>query len=325
MYRILTAAGCAAVGCLIAQPAMAACSLSTQPIPVKIVAARPMIDVKVNGKSAHFLLDSATAVNMMSAKFAEAQKLAATKVSNASVVRAPQFEFAGASLKDVPFVTEQLPEADGVIGQTFLHQGDAEYDLGGAPGQATVKLAKAVGCESANMAYWAKEGDTFYEAALTPGAAPLTMIEVVVNGVKLRGLLSSGKPYTTITEKAAARAGVKTTDQGVKTLGSSPVKSWLATFNSVIVGNEETKSAPLEIDATADDFYDLLIGADFFTAHHLYVANSQQKIYFTKSSLPGAAVFKAHGPVSVGQIAGAHGDGRLQDHFSPGSSGGTTD
>jgi hypothetical protein len=117
---------------------------------------------------------------------------------------------------------------------------------------------------------------------------------------------------------------VKPTDPGVKSLGSTPVKSWLATFNSVVVGNEETKSAPLEVDATTDDFYDVLIGEDFFAAHHVYVANSQQKIYFTRSGNPSAAVFKAHGPLSVGQIPGAHGGGRLQDHFSPGSSGGTT-
>jgi len=324
MNRFLTAAGCAALGWLIAQPAMAACSLSTQPIPVKIVGLRPMIDVKVNGKVGHFLVDSATAVNMMSTKFAASQKLTATQVSNASVVKAPQFEFAGAALKDVPFVTDELSD-DGIIGQTFLHQGDAEYDLG-AFGAPTVKLAKAVGCEGSNMAYWAKDGDTFYEAALAPTANgdPRTTVDVVVNGVKLKGMFASGKPYTTITEKAAAKAGVKPTDPGVKSLGSTPVKSWLATFNSVVVGNEETKSAPLEVDATTDDFYDVLIGEDFFAAHHVYVANSQQKIYFTRSGNPSAAVFKAHGPLSVGQIPGAHGGGRLQDHFSPGSSGGTT-
>ncbi|MEI9890009.1 MAG: hypothetical protein WDN45_04645 [Caulobacteraceae bacterium] len=62
------------------------------------------------------------------------------------------------------------------------------------------------------------------------------------------------------------------------------------------IGDEEIANAPLEIGQTSDDFYDVLIGGDFLTAHHLYVANSQQKIYFTYAGLPNVPVFKAHEP-----------------------------
>jgi hypothetical protein len=317
MNRLMTAAGCAALGWLIAQPAMAACSLATQPIPVNLdQRLRPFVAAKVNGKPGRFLLDSSSAVNQISSKYASAQKLPETAASGAgpAIAKAGQFEFAGATLKDVPFaISDQLAGADGVIGQTLLHQGDVEYDLAppaapagrappaGSGPPVTVRLAKAVGCEGANMAYWAKEGDLFYEAALTPPAngAPFTETEVVVNGVKLRGLLATGKPYSTITEKAAAKAGVKTSDPGVVALDDDTVKSWKAVFNSVIVGNEEIKNEPLEIDATNDDFYDVLIGADFFSTHHLYVANSQQKIYFTRAGAPGP-VFKVQ-KVPIGE------------------------
>ena len=327
MNRFTTAAGCAVLGLLIAQPAMAACSLSTQPIPVVLDGGlRPVVTAKVNGKPGRFLVDSSSAVNQISGKYAAAQKLAETKASgsNAAIAKAAKFEFAGASLTDVPFaVSDALVDADGIIGQTLLHQADVEYDLASAapagldapstgrrgpsgppggfgPPAATVRLAKAVGCEGANMAYWAKDGDIFYEAALTRAAndAPFTQIDVIVNGVKLRGLFATGKAFTTITEKAAAKAGVKSTDAGVTPLGSGPLKSWKAPFNSVIVGNEEIKNEPLEIDEANDDFYDVLIGADFFSTHHLYVANSQQKIYFTRAGSPGP-VFKVHEPKKV--------------------------
>jgi predicted aspartyl protease len=325
MTRFMTAAGCAALTWLIAQPAMAACALSTQPIAVILDGGeRPVVTAKVNGKSGRFLVDSSSAVNQISSKFAASQKLATSQAAGGgpTIAKAPKFEFAGASLSDVPFaVSEKLVDIDGVIGQTLLHQGDVEYDLappagpagpaaapsggkkgaggpagGFGPAVGTVKLAKAVGCEGANMAYWAKDGDVFYEAALAPPAngAPFTQVDIVVNGVKLRGLLATGKAYTTITVKAAAKAGVKTTDAGVSPLGAGgSVKTWKAAFNSVIVGNEEIKNEPLEIDEANDDFYDVLIGADFFSTHHLYVANSQQKIYFTRAGLPGPT-FKVH-------------------------------
>jgi len=308
----ITAAACAALGVLIAGPASAACALSAQPIVVSMKTQRPLIDVKVDGKVGHFLLDSATAVNLMNNKFANAQKLTPTKISatGPSVVKAAQFEFAGATLKDAPFVATEVADADGVIGQTFLHQGDVEYDLA----TGSVKLAKAVGCEGSNMAYWAKDGDVFFEAALTPTAkeAPFTTTEVIVNGVKLRGMFSTGKRYSSITEKAAAKAGVKPGDAGVKSMGTN---AWAAPFASVIVGNEETKGGNLEIDRTNDDLYDVLIGTDFFLTHHLYVANSQQKIYFTKAGFPGGKVFDAHPK----EASALQTQGHLQDHYSPGN------
>lgn len=320
----ITAAACAALGLLIAQPAAAACSLAAQPIAVKMDAQRPMIDVKINGKLGHFLVDSGAAVNLIGGKFAGSLKLTPTKVSDSgpAIVKAQTFEFAGATLKDAPFViSEKLPDVDGVLGQTILHTGDVEYDLAafGPNSSPSVKLFKAVGCDGVNMAYWAKEGDIFWEAALTASGKdePFTRVDVIVNGVKLRGVLSSGKFYTTITQKAAARAGVKPGDTGVQPLGSTG-KVWMGSFSSVIIGNEETKSAPLEIDQTDDDFYDLLLGADFLSTHHLYVANSQQKIYFTRAGAPGAP-FKVHKAPTIGAIAGGAGDGRLTDHYSPAS------
>lgn len=329
MNRFLTAAGCAALGWLIAQPAMAACSLATQQIPVILEGGlRPMITVKVNGKQARFLVDSGSAVDQISSKFAAAQKLPQAKSGSAGVVTVPQFEFAGATLKDAQFAaSDALTDVDGVIGQTILSRADVEYDLGAAsnpspagasapsssggrgapsgppagfgPPMGMVRLAKAEGCEGSNMAYWAKEGDVFYEAPLTPPAngAPYTQTEVTINGVKLRALLASGVPYTMITKAAAEKAGVKVTDPGVKAFAKS--KAWTGPFASVKVGDEEIKNATLEIGDTSDDFYDVLIGDDFLKAHHLYVANSQKKIYFTYAGKPNVPVFTAHEPKSV--------------------------
>jgi hypothetical protein len=323
MNRWMTAAGCAALGLLIAQPAMAACSLKTQPITIKLLAFRPTVDVKVNGKPATFLLSTVAPVNLVSSKFAAAQKLASAGAgaNGATVVKATQFEFAGATLKDVPLVeSNALSDVDGAIGQSILHQGDVEYDLGGGK----VQLAKAEGCDTVDMAYWVKEGQTYYIMPLAPAGNDLaTKTEVVVNDVKLRATFNTGIPYTIISEKAAEKAGVKVTDQGVKPLDQTgSTKTWIGTFADVKIGDEDIKNAPLEITRTNDD-YDVMLGADFFSAHHLYVSNSQQKIFFTAFVPPGPpprpgdpaiSVFKVHPPEANGMNTGRDSQGRLDTH-----------
>ena len=97
-----------------------------------------------------------------------------------------------------------------------------------------------------------------------------------------RFIFDTGSPFTLITDKAAARAGVKTTDPGVTPVGKAQgldgaVNAWVGTFKSVKVGDEEIQNGPLEIGASDADF-DMLIGADFFLSHHVYVANSQGQL-----------------------------------------------
>jgi predicted aspartyl protease len=315
MNRSMTAAACAAAGVLIAFPAAAACSLKTQPIPITMTGAVPgsnngipTANVKVNGKPGHFMVDSSAAVNQISTKFASSQKLASTKAGNTEIFTSPKFEIAGAGLDNAQFMgSSRLPDVDGVLGQTVLGLMDVEYDLAGGK----VVLAKADGCETSNMAYWAKDGDLYWEMPLVAASngAPLTETEITVNGVKLRALFGTASSYTVITKAAAEKAGVKTTDAGV-----TPIKGaegrWLGNF-TVNVGGEELKNAPLEISASTDTYYDVLIGADYFLTHHLYVANSQKKIYATRSGFPGAPVFQAHQAVSKGMDTSPASRGRL--------------
>ncbi len=90
--------------------------------------------------------------------------------------------------------------------------------------------------------------------------------------------------------------------------GKSP-KVWLGAFSSVQIGGDEIKDAKLEIGQTNDDFYDVVIGGDYFATHHLYVANSQGKIYATFSGFPGAPVFM-HKPTSSATIDASLGASR---------------
>ena len=110
---------------------------------------------------------------------------------------------------------------------------------------------------------------------------------ILVNGVKLTALFGTASSYSVITQAAAEKAGVKTPMRASRRWKRSQGR-WLGNF-TVNVGGEEMKNAPLEIAQANGRYYDVLIGADYFLTHHLYVANSQQKIYATRTGLPANA------------------------------------
>jgi tetratricopeptide (TPR) repeat protein len=104
--------------------------------------------------------------------------------------------------------------------------------------------------------------------------------------------------------KAAARAGVKpdtagVVDAGYSTgIGRSLVKNYIAPFSSFKIGdNEEIKNARLRIADIGNQEGDMLLGADFFLSHHVYVANSQHRLYFTYN---GGPVFNLSKSASAG-------------------------
>ena len=311
IVRLLAATGAATV-LLAANAASAACSLMTQPIGVVMQGTRPIVTAKVNGREGRFLLDSGAGVNALNAKFAADLKLspvgmartgshldmdAATAIEGIGgiattngLVKANRFDFADASFRDVPFMaTDRIGNVDGVLGQAFLRVADAEYDF--AAGKLV--LVKPAGCQGANMAYWAKDGQAYSELPLEwiDRDRPHTEAAVYINGVRMRAMFDTGSSTTFITENAAARAGVRSTDPGVQATGivrgvDTDVKSWVGTFASVKIGDEEVKNTPMVIGQSGALGFDVLLGADFFMSHHIYVANSQGKIFFTYEGGP---------------------------------------
>ena len=281
---------------------------------------RAVVSLKINGQEGHFFIDSGSAFNGISGKFAAELKLppitaggnegerrvkdaaganitgvAGNEVRNGWVV-APQVEFVGATFKNIALLaTDRLTDKDGIIGQPLLKQTDVEYDLKGG----VVRLVKPDACKD-DITYWAKPGQAYSKIPLDTSDQrdrPMTKGIVFVNGVRMRATFDTGSPYTFITDKAAARAGVKTTDPGVTPVGKAQgldgaVNAWVGVFKSVKVGDEEIQNGPLEIGASDADF-DMLIGADFFLSHHVYVANSQGRIYF---AYEGGPVFRARQP-----------------------------
>ena len=90
--------------------------------------------------------------------------------------------------------------------------------------------------------------------------------------------------------------------------------SYIAPFSSFKIGDEEIKNTRLRIGALDFQSVDMLIGADFFLAHRIYVANSERKLYFTYNGGPvfnlsgakyAAAADEPHAAVTADQAASA--------------------
>ncbi len=224
----------------------------------------------------------------------------------ASGIVTAQFEFGGATFAGVEFLTVKgLGDASGLLGQNVLHQADDEYDLK----NSVMRLVRPTDCASANLAYWVKPGIHYSVAPLeaTDRINAHTISVILVNGVKMRAYFDTGAETSFITVRAAEKAGVKTTDPGVRFVGyghaaDGNIKTWIAPFADIQIGGEEIKNTQLSIGDSRAEAFDVLIGADFFLAHHVYVANSQGKLYFSYNGGPVFGLPSANAAASADPI-----------------------
>jgi hypothetical protein len=146
---------------------------------------------------------------------------------------------------------------------------------------------------------------------IDPGAKqhPIhTVGEALLNGTKIRVVFDTGAPFSTLTLAAARRAGIRPDSPGVVVAGKS---SWIGLFATFILdeaGDEEMHNVRLRFSDFALDDADMLIGADFFRSHRIYVANSQDRLYFTSNGYPQfdvtsiAASTAASGPLGIRRV-----------------------
>jgi tetratricopeptide (TPR) repeat protein len=298
-YRSLSVALILPALSLAAAPADAACKLSKfAELPVTMSGLRPMVPAKINGIDAEFVADSGAFYSVISPGSAAefglrteatgAQFLGVGGSANLSIATVKSLTLAGQKIPSVQFIVggSEVGVA-GVLGQNILGLADVEYDLAGG----SIRLFKPMNCSKAVLEYWSPTYSTVEISQSSP-ANRHTLGTAYLNGVKMRVAFDTGARGSILTLAAAARAGVKPGDTGVtataesRGFGPKVVPTWIAPFASFKLGDEEVKKIHLRIGDTGNDDIDMLIGADFFLSHRVYVANSQHKLYFTYNGGP---------------------------------------
>jgi tetratricopeptide (TPR) repeat protein/predicted aspartyl protease len=285
------------------------CKAEKLDIPVALTGMRAVVSAKINGQDARFALDSGAFYSMITSASAAQFNLHLRPVPINLIVKGgggsvlpslttvKEFSLANVTLHNQDFLvggSEIGGENVGLLGQNFLRIFDVEYDLA----NGVVRLFTVEGCRNVRLAYWLTPGQAYSlieGIEYTTPMQPHTIGTVYVNGKKMHAMFDTGAPTSMLSLKAARQAGVDLDTPGVVEsyfgggIGRGKYKTYVAPFSSFKVGDsEEIRNARLRISDIDLDNADMLIGADFFLSHRLYVANSQRKIYLTYN---GGAVF----------------------------------
>jgi tetratricopeptide (TPR) repeat protein len=302
---------CAAVAALLSLSCMpawvfAACKLAKiAELPVTMNGTKPLVTAQINGQDAVFVADSGAFYSMLSEASAQQYKLklqplpfgfnvqgAGGSVSP-SLATVRVFTVAGVPVHNVEFLvggSEVGAASVGVLGQNLFRIGDVEYDLS----HGVIRLMHVEDCRHTRLAYWVSGTDAYsvIEIQRSTPSSPHTEGVAYLNGAKIHVLFDTGASASVLSMRAAAEAGVKPETAGVieagysTGIGRSAIKTYVAKFSSFKIGGEEIRNARLRFGEITIPGADMLLGADFFLSHRIYVASSQEMLYFTYNGGP---------------------------------------
>jgi tetratricopeptide (TPR) repeat protein len=274
-------------------------------LPITMNSLRPTIPVKINNRDARFVLDSGAFYSIMSSATAAEYNLKLTPTpfgfriegvggsAETQIATVKEFTIVGIPLKNVEFLVggSEVGAYEGVLGQNFLEIFDVEYDLA----SGAIRLFRTEDCEHTLLAYWLKPDQDYSSMHIDAidKANPHTIGTAYVNGQSIRVAFDTGAAASVLSTKAAARAGIKPDSEGVVEagywggFGRGRVKTYIARFASFKVGDaEEIKNARLRIADMDLGFADMLLGADFFVSHRIFVANKEHKLFLSYNGGP---------------------------------------
>jgi clan AA aspartic protease (TIGR02281 family) len=267
-------------------------------MPVEMVGYQATTMVKINGTSTRFILDTGAFFNTMSSAKAAALGLKLQPAPfgfrlhgvggdvNVQQTHVKEFGILDTTLNNIAFIVGGTDTGDGLLGANLLDFADVDIDF--ANGKLT--LFKAEHCDKASLAYWVKDGKYNLVDIESSGSSfdRRTFFSVTINGKKVRAVLDSGAAATVLSRDAAERVGIDLKALDVKAgstsigIGAKPVRTWTVKIATFSVGSETIQNSQMQVlDGSIGDRTDMLLGVDFLLAHHMFIANSTKKAFFT--------------------------------------------
>lgn len=127
------------------------------------------------------------------------------------------------------------------------------------------------GCQRANLAY---------------RSSPATCLRSW-----LRATFDTGADTSIVSLAAAARAGLRPDMPGARPggfqhgFGRQAIATWIVPVELIRIGDEQIRNARVRI-GDIGMVADMLIGADFFISHRVFVSNALHKLYFSCAGGP---------------------------------------
>jgi tetratricopeptide (TPR) repeat protein/predicted aspartyl protease len=309
------------MGMLAGSPARAECKLNQiMELPVTMLGTRPTVTLLVNGQPARFLVDSGSWASVIDTTAARALglKLAKTDEKSRGVGGDVDLYFTTidslAINKDASLgKVDMLASVDvggsgyiGLIGQNILGFADIEYDLP----HGAIRFFKQDGCKGANLGYWGQPAAVEIDLTHTgkrpesrdrdpnhydPGDLNRDVRAAAqINGQRVIVTFDTGASSSMLNRNVAARVGVTPDTPGAVSvglfsgIGSERKAAWVAPFDSFALGDERINHTRLQFGDLDRVQTDMLLGADFFLSHRIFIANSLSKAFV---SYVGGPVF----------------------------------
>ncbi len=276
----------------------------TPPVLVAMENLRPVIATDLNGVEARFIVDTGSFFDFLSPVAAAELELPLSDappgyyvsgIGGSFVPRiatAKTFSVAGLSGHDAEFLVGNNAfggDIAGILGQNIFRIADVEFDFA----NGVLRFVKPQHCGDDVLAYWANtQPISVVRVDWTSAQRPHLIAKAAVNGRDIHVLFDTGSWRSILSLDAARRAGITPDSPGAVPagatigLGSRPVRVWAVPIDKFAIGGETIEHTHLLIGDIGLDNADMLLGSDFFLAHHIYVAYSQDKVYFTYNGGP---------------------------------------
>jgi tetratricopeptide (TPR) repeat protein len=305
-YPALLFASC---GAFVPQSALGSCTLvRLAELPVTMMGLRPIVHAGINGKDVRLIADTGAFYSWLSPAAAAQLNLQRQHApfgysiqgvggdAETWLTTVKDFTLLDVPFHDVVFFVlgnDLGNDAAGVLGENFFYHSDFEYDLG----NGVIRLFRPHDCKNVNFAYWAKatgQPVSQLELDYTGNQNPHIVSSAYVNGTRINVIFDTGASTSVLSLDAAKRAGISTDSPEVTPAGASSgvgrrtVRTWIAPVASFKIGDEEIKNTHLRIGESllGRGQGDMLLGADFFLSHRIYVANSERMLFFTYNGGP---------------------------------------
>jgi predicted aspartyl protease len=301
----------AGAGALMAGPALAASPCQIEglgELPVATNGAYATIEAQVDGRPVRLIVDTGTSGTMLFREGALQLRLTAEPLpgvefaglggeDDAAMAKVRELRLGDLIARDTDLVVtgRAVGGAEGVLGARLLLQADVEFDFP----EGKIRLVEPQNCEADQVLFW----KTAYSVAPTVGPVDQRIVVAVsLNGAPVRAELDTAAPTSAVSLAAAARAGA----------GGERAQSFVAVFSTFAFGDETIRNARLRVvDRLAADNEarrafqsetpppeapDMILGADFFRSHKVYVARDQGKVYISYMGGPVFQTTLAAGP-----------------------------
>jgi clan AA aspartic protease (TIGR02281 family) len=259
--------------------------------------------ITINGQNAELLLDTGSNINLLRESAAHRLGLGINRFQgivkgvggerHTGEVRSREVRIGDAHGEDLTLATVAdeafVGASDGLLGMSFLYGFDIDLDFwGGKAG-----LYKSIGdCGSPPVAM---PGPLYVVPISHPSVDSLVVnelpvreispvIEVSINGTRLRAVIDSGASRTAIFRDSARRAGIAPSSDVLKStmgqgVGPRLVKTDKRMSAPIVIGDLTLSNMPVEVvDQRHPENIDMLLGLDFLTHVHVWVSRSSNTV-----------------------------------------------